>query len=109
MYRSQNLALKYFTAAITLFGVVTLSGLISACYYINPDFLFGLLPFSIAKILHIDTLVIGLLMAFMASIYWFLPEELGREPSEFGLLKYCSMYFVRQSRSSPSCLSLCNT
>ncbi len=27
MYRSQTLALKYFAAAITLFGVMTLSGL----------------------------------------------------------------------------------
>ena len=79
MYRSQHLALKYFAAAITLFGVMTLAGLMSAYYYINPDFLFGLLPFNIAKILHIDTLVIWLLMGFMGSIYWFLPEELGCE------------------------------
>jgi nitric oxide reductase subunit B len=79
MYRSQHLALKYFAAAITLLGVMTLAGLMSAYYYINPDFLAGLMPFSIAKILHIDTLVIWLLMGFMGSIYWFLPEELGRE------------------------------
>jgi len=79
MYRSQHLALKYLTAAITLFGVMTLAGLMSAYYYINPDFLVGLLPINIAKILHIDTLVIWLLMGFMGSIYWFLPEELGRE------------------------------
>jgi len=37
---------------------MTLFGLISAYYYINPDFLFGILPFSIAKIIHINTLVI---------------------------------------------------
>ena len=79
MYRSQQLALKYFTAAIALFGVMTLSGLMSAYYYINPDFLFGLLHFNISKILHIDTMVIWLLMGFMGAIYWFLPEEFGRE------------------------------
>jgi nitric oxide reductase subunit B len=79
MYRSQHLALKYFAVAITLFGVMTLAGMMSAYYYINPEFLFGLLPFNIAKILHIDTLVIWLLMGFMGSIYWFLPEELSRE------------------------------
>ena len=79
MYRSQVLALKYFTAAITLFGVMTLTGLVSAYYYVNPDFLFGILPFNIAKILHINTLVLWLLMGFMGSIYWFLPQELGRE------------------------------
>jgi nitric oxide reductase subunit B len=79
MNRSQALALKYFSAAMTLFGVMTISGLISAYYYLDPDFLFGILPFNIAKIVHINTLVIWLLMGFMASIYWFLPGELGRE------------------------------
>ena len=79
MYRSQALSIKYFSAAMTLFGVMTLFGLISAYYYLNPDFLFGILPFNIAKIIHINTLVIWLLMGFMGSIYWFLPEELGRE------------------------------
>src|SRR5208282_6097774 len=80
MYRSQKLALKYLTAAIALFAIMTLAGLMSAYYYINPDFLFGFLHFDIAKILHIDTLVIWLLMGFMGAIYWFLPEELGCEP-----------------------------
>ena len=79
MYRSQTLAVKYLSAAIALFGIMTLFGLISAYYYLNPDFLFGILPFSIAKIVHINTLVIWLLMGFMGSIYWFLPGELGRE------------------------------
>jgi nitric oxide reductase subunit B len=79
MYRSQQLALKYFAAAVVLFGAMTLSGLMSAYYYINPDFLFGLLHFNIAKILHIDTMVIWLLMGFMGAIYWFLPEEFGCE------------------------------
>jgi len=79
MYRSQALAIKYFSAAMTLFGVMTLFGLISAYYYLNPDFLFGILPFNIAKIIHINTLVNWLLMGFMGAIYWFLPEEMGRE------------------------------
>src|SRR5512140_3762757 len=79
MYRSQQLALKYLTAAIALFGVMTIAGLLSAYYYINSNFLFGLLDFNIAKILHIDTLVIWLLMGFMGAIYWFLPEEFGIE------------------------------
>ena len=38
-----------------------------------------LLDFNIAKILHIDTLIIWLLMGFMGAIYWFLPEEFGIE------------------------------
>jgi nitric oxide reductase subunit B len=79
MYRSQELALKYFTAAMVLFGIMTVAGLIAACYYIHPNFLSGFLYFNTAKILHIDTLIIWLLMGFMGAIYWFLPEEFDRE------------------------------
>ncbi len=32
-----------------------------------------------AKILHIDTLIIWLLMVFIGAVYWFLPKELGHE------------------------------
>ena len=73
MYRSQQLAIKYLTTAIALFGVMVIAGLMSAYYYINPDFLFGVLDFNIAKILHINTLVIWLLMGFM-----FLAHQFGR-------------------------------
>lgn len=92
MYRSQKLAVKYLAAAIALFGVMTIAGLLSAYYYINPDFLFGVLHFNIAKILHIDTLVIWLLMGFMGAIYWFLPDELGREP--VGILLAEILFYV---------------
>jgi nitric oxide reductase subunit B len=81
MSRSKNLATKYLAAAVLFFGVMTLSGLMSAIYYINPDFLFGLLHFSVAKMLHIDTMIIWLLMGFMGAVYWFLPDEFGREPA----------------------------
>ncbi len=80
MSRSQRLAIKYLAAAIAFFGVMTLAGLLSAVYYVDPNFLFGLLHFDIAKILHIDTLIIWLVMGFMGAIYWFLPDEFGREP-----------------------------
>jgi nitric oxide reductase subunit B len=81
MSRSKNLAIKYLTAAVLLFGLMTLAGLVSAVYYINPDFLFGLMHFSAAKMLHIDTMIIWLLMGFMGAVYWFLPEEFGCEPA----------------------------
>ncbi len=79
MYRSQQLAIKYLTAAIVLFGVMILAGLLSASYYVHQDFLYGRLDFNISKILHIDTLVIWLLMGFMGAICWFMPEEFGIE------------------------------
>ena len=79
MYRSQRLALHYFAAAAVLFGIMTISGLMSAVYYVKPDFLFGIFNFNMSKILHIDTLVIWLLMGFMGAVYWFMPKELEHE------------------------------
>ncbi len=81
MSRSKRLAIRYLAAAVLFFGVMTFAGLLSAAYYIKPDLLFGVLHFNIAKILHIDTLIIWLLMGFMGAVYWFLPEEFGCEPS----------------------------
>src|SRR5579872_6030341 len=79
LYESQKLALKYFTAAIILFGIMVVAGLVAAYNYINPNFLYPALPFSISKILHIDTLIIWLLMAFIGSLYWLLPSEFKRD------------------------------
>jgi nitric oxide reductase subunit B len=79
MYQSQQLALKYFTAAIVLFGIMIVAGLLAAAQYVHMSFLFQTLDFSVTKVLHIDTMILWLLMGFMGSIYWFLPEELGRE------------------------------
>ncbi|MEO8443464.1 MAG: cbb3-type cytochrome c oxidase subunit I [Gammaproteobacteria bacterium] len=79
MYRSQKLALRYLTAALLLFGVMTAAGLLSALYYVEPSTLYNVLDFSVAKTLHIDTLVIWLLMGFIGSVYWFLPQELEHE------------------------------
>ncbi len=79
MYRSQKLALRYLIAALLLFGVMTAAGLLSALYYVEPSTLHNVLDFSVAKTLHIDTLVIWLLMGFLGAVYWFLPQELERE------------------------------
>ena len=79
MYRSQQLALKYFTAAMVLFGIMVAAGLLAATQYVQPGLLFNTLDFNINKMLHIDTMVIWLLMGFMGAVYWFLPAELERE------------------------------
>lgn len=79
MYRSQQLALKYFTAAMVLFGIMVVAGLLAACQYVRDGLLLNILDFSVNKTLHIDTMIIWLLMGFMGAIYWFLPTELERE------------------------------
>src|SRR4030095_1045459 len=79
MYASQRLALKYFGAALVLFGVMVVAGLLSAAYYVPDGLLLNRLDFSTVKILHIDTMILWLLMGFIGAVYWFLPVELGRE------------------------------
>jgi nitric oxide reductase subunit B len=79
MYQSQRLGLKYFTAAITLFGLMVVFGLLASAQYVHTGFLFQKLDFSMTKTLHIDTMILWLLMGFMGCIYWFLPSELERE------------------------------
>jgi nitric oxide reductase subunit B len=99
MYRSQRLALRYFTAAIVLFGLMTASGLLAATYYIQPSLLYNVFDFQMAKILHINTLIIWLLMGFIGAVYWFLPKELEREvvgirPAEILFYVFCAAVAV---------------
>jgi nitric oxide reductase subunit B len=79
LYRSQRLGLKYFAASMVLLAIVVVAGMAAATAYLNPTFLFPQLPFSMTKILHIDTMILWLLLAFIGSIYWLLPSEFDSE------------------------------
>jgi len=79
MFRSQHLALKYFAAAMTLFGIMIVAGLLASTQYVQDGFLLNILDFSVTKMLHIDTMIISLLMGFIGAVYWFVPIELERE------------------------------
>ena len=85
MYRAQRLGLKYLTASTVMFGAMIVFGLLSSIYYVYPTLLLNTFNFSSAKIVHIDGLVIWLLMGFIGSIYWFVPQELDREVEGIGL------------------------
>lgn len=85
MYKSQKLALKYFAASLFVFGLLVAAGLLAAIYYVKFGFLLGVLDFNVAKMLHINALIISLLMGFLGAIYWFLPDELGIETVGVGL------------------------
>lgn len=92
MYRSQQLALRYFAAALVLFGIMVVAGLLAAAQYVQDGFLLNVLDFSVNKTLHIDTMIIWLLMGFMGAIYWFLPIELERETEGIGLAE--AMFWI---------------
>ena len=76
---SKQLATWYLTFAAILFGAQLLFGLVAAFQYIEPGFLYGILDFSIARILHINALVVWMVFAMFGSVYWLLPDETGIE------------------------------
>jgi nitric oxide reductase subunit B len=86
-YETQKLAFMYFRVALILFGAQLLMGLITAIQFIYPSFLYGIFDFSIARIVHINALVVWMLYAMIGSVYLMLPDETGREAVGVGLGK----------------------
>ncbi len=74
-YQSQSVAKLYFIAAIALFAVQILFGLIMGLQYVVGDFLFPEIPFNVARMVHTNTLIVWMLMAFMGAAYYLVPEE----------------------------------
>ncbi len=74
-YQSQSVAKLYFVAAIALFAAQILFGLILGLQYVVGDFLFPHIPFSAARMVHTNALIVWLLMAFMGAAYYLIPEE----------------------------------
>ena len=75
---SKQLGAWYLTFGAILFGAQLLFGLVAAIQYVMPGFLFEILDFSIARILHINALVVWMVYAMVGSAYWLLPEETGQ-------------------------------
>ncbi|MCF6207582.1 MAG: cbb3-type cytochrome c oxidase subunit I [Sulfurovum sp.] len=78
-YESQKLAMNYFRVAIVLFGAQLLMGLIAAIQFLYPSFLFEIFDFSVARMVHINALVVWMLYAMIGSVYLLLPDETGIE------------------------------
>jgi nitric oxide reductase subunit B len=74
-YKSQAVAKLYFIAAIGLFVAQILFGLIMGLQYVIGDFLFPLIPFNVARMVHTNALIVWLLMGFMGAAYYLIPEE----------------------------------
>lgn len=72
-YESQRIAYKFFTAAVILFGVQIIMGIIAAAQFIKPDII--IIPFNIIRSLHINSLVVWLLLGLMGATYYVVPEE----------------------------------
>jgi len=83
----QKLGMMYFRVAIILFGAQLLMGLIAAIQFIAPGFLFELFDFSVARMVHINALVVWMLYAMIGATYYMLTDETGHEGVHIGLGK----------------------
>jgi nitric oxide reductase subunit B len=68
-------AKPYFITALIFFGVQILFGLITGLQYIVGDFLFPVLPFNVARVVHTNLVILWLLFGFMGATYYLLPAE----------------------------------
>jgi nitric oxide reductase subunit B len=78
-WEGKQLATWYFTVAMVLFGAQLLMGLIAAIQFLYPSFLFELFDFSVARMVHINALVVWMVYAMVGAAYWMLPDETGIE------------------------------
>jgi len=78
-YQTQKIAEIYFLAALLLFLIQVLGGLLAGWIYVSPNFLSEVLPFNIVRMLHTNSLVVWLIIGFMGAAYFLVPEEAERE------------------------------
>src|SRR3990170_4298672 len=79
-FESQRVAREYFIASVLLFLLQVVFGLLSSVQYIwHPDPLLYILPFNIARAIHINLLVFYLLLALMGASYYMVSDETGTE------------------------------
>ncbi len=86
-YESQKLGMNYFRVAALLFGAQLLMGLVAAIQFVWPGFLFEVFDFSVARMVHINALVVWMLYAMVGAVYYMIPDETGQEAVGIGLGK----------------------
>jgi nitric oxide reductase subunit B len=87
-FQSQKVAREYFIAVIPLFFLQVVFGIIASVKYVwGQDPLLNVLPFNIARTIHLNLLVFWLLLALMGATFYMICEELQTE-----------LYSVRMAR-----------
>jgi nitric oxide reductase subunit B len=80
-FKSQRVAYPYFVIALLLFALQIVLGLWLAVQYFAtiPQEVVDVFPFSTARAMHTNLLVLWLLLGFMGATFYLVPEETGRE------------------------------
>jgi len=71
----QKLGMMYMRVALILFGAQLAMGLIAAIQFLVPGFLFEIFDFSVARMVHINALIVWMLYAMIGSVYLMLTDE----------------------------------
>ena len=88
----QRLAVKYFIVAVVLLLAQMVFGMLAGAQYLYPEFLHGILDFSVNRVVHINAMIVWMLYGFIGSVYWLIEEESGRPV--VGLWLGTIMYWV---------------
>jgi nitric oxide reductase subunit B len=81
LFKTQRIAYPYFVLALVLFALQVVVGLWLALNYFAtvPQSVVDVFPFSTARAIHTNLLVLWLLLGFMGATFYLIPEETGRE------------------------------
>jgi nitric oxide reductase subunit B len=87
IHPSQRVAYPYFVVALGLFVLQVLVGTwLAVNYWASlPQWVVDVFPFSTARAIHTNLLVLWLLLGFMGSTYYLVPDETGRDLYSPGL------------------------
>ena len=78
-HKTQKIAYWFFAAALALLLLQIVYGFIMGFARIGYDVLHDFIPFNTARAVHTNLLVVWLLLGFMGTAYFMVPEEADRE------------------------------
>jgi nitric oxide reductase subunit B len=78
-FKTQKIAYWFFASALLLLVLQIVYGFIMGFAHMGYDTLHDFIPFNTARAVHTNLLVVWLLLGFMGSAYFIIPEESGRE------------------------------
>jgi len=78
-FKTQKIAYWFFASALLLLVLQLIYGFIMGFAHMGMDGLHDWIPFNTARAVHTNLLVFWLLLGFMGSAYYIIPEEADRE------------------------------
>lgn len=78
-FKTQKIAYWFFASALLLLTLQIVYGFIMGFAHMGYDGLHDIIPFNTARAVHTNLLIVWLLLGFMGSAYFIIPDEADRE------------------------------